>query len=84
MNATTAVRYRYGRGEEVVAMLSNVPVHNIERGTAVAAACLPSWTIGVVMERRVREDAVTYVLHIEHDGCACVCTVDEGAIEGLA
>jgi hypothetical protein len=84
MKATTAIRHRYRPGEEVVARLEDAETHNIERGTMVERACLPSWTIGTVLDCRVRDGTARYVLRIEHDGCACICTLDEGAIEGLA
>jgi hypothetical protein len=84
MNATTGVRYAYKRGDEVVVVLGGVRAHSIERGAFVEAACLPSWTIGVVLDCRRNDGARAYLLRIEHDGCACVCTVHEDAIEGLA
>jgi len=84
MNATTGVRYAYQRGDEVVGVLGGVRAHSIERGAIVEGACLPPWTIGVVLDCRRIDGALAYVLRIEHDGCACVCTVYEDAIEGLA
>jgi hypothetical protein len=83
MKAAT-VRHRFRRGEEVVARLEDAEAHNLERGTVVERACLPSWTIGVVLDCRVRGDRATYTLRIEHDGCACICKLDEDAIDGLA
>jgi hypothetical protein len=37
-----------------------------------------------VLDCRRNDGARAYLLRIEHDGCACVCTVHEDAIEGLA
>lgn len=84
MNATTGVLHRYDRGDEVVVVLDGAEAYNIERGAAVEPGCLPSWTIGVVLDQRERHGAATYVLRIEHDACVCLCMVGEGAIQGLA
>jgi hypothetical protein len=84
MNATPGVRYAYERGDEVVVVLRGAQAYSVERGAIVEGACLPPWTIGVVLDCRRIEGARGYVLRIEHDGCACVCTVYEDAIEGLA
>jgi hypothetical protein len=80
----TESRYAYAPGEEVVVRLEGAEAHNIERAAAVAPACLPEWTIGVVLGCTATGGTPAYVLRIEHDGCACVCTVPEAAIEGTA
>jgi len=84
MEALLSTGHAYAPGEEVVVRLRGVEAHNIERGAEVAAACLPDWTIGVILGCTVIDATPAYVLRIEHDGCACVCTVPETAIEGVA
>ncbi|MEX2225582.1 MAG: hypothetical protein WEB52_03930 [Dehalococcoidia bacterium] len=84
MHATTKIRHQYSPGDEVVAELAGAETHNIERGARVDPACLPPWTIGVVMECCWVEGGAAYALRVEHDGCACVCVVRECEIEGLA
>ena len=84
MEALTEVRYAYAAGEEVIVRLDGVAAHNVERGAAVDAACLPEWTIGIVLGCTTADGLPAYVLRIEHDGCACVCTAPEAAIEGVA
>ena len=84
MEAIAEPRHAYAPGEEVVVDLTDAAGYSIERGVAVAADCLPSWTIGIVIERRTVDGTAGYVVRIEHDGCVCVCTVAERAIEGLA
>jgi hypothetical protein len=74
----------YLPGEEVLVRLSGAEAYNVERMAAIESACLPSWTIGTVIERRNVEGRRGYVVRMEHDGCACVCVVEEQAIEGTA
>jgi hypothetical protein len=84
MEAIVETGHVYAPGEEVVVKLDGVEAYNVERGGAVTAACLPSWTIGLVLERRTVDGGAAYAVRIAHDECACVCVVGEGAIEGTA
>jgi hypothetical protein len=84
METATSKSHLYKPGDEVVLELAGVDAYNVERGAPVHAACLPAWTIGVVLGSRIVDGAAAFVLRIEHDGCACVCTVDARAIDGLA
>ena len=84
MEALLSTGNAYAAGEEVVVRLEGVAAHNVERGAAVDAACLPEWTIGIVLGCTTADGSPAYVLRIEHDGCACVCTAPEAAIEGTA
>jgi hypothetical protein len=84
METATALDHLYKPGDEVVVELHGVDAYNLERGAPVHSACLPAWTIGIVLGQRIVECVPVYVLRIEHDGCACVCTADASAIDGLA
>ena len=84
MEALLQIGHAYAAGEEVVVRLAGVEAHNMERGAAIAGDCLPDWTVGIVLGCTALDGVPAYVLRIEHDGCACVCTVEELAIEGVA
>jgi len=85
MNGIEAVRaFGYRPGEEVVADMAGVEVFDVEYGAALAAACLPAWTIGRIVSCVRREERPAYVLAFEHHGSSCVCIADESAIAGVA
>jgi hypothetical protein len=80
----TAATHAYRPGEEVIVRLAGVDVHNSERGVGVEATCLPTWTIGVVIDCAALDGGPAYVMRLDHDGCACVCVAPETSIEGVA
>jgi len=82
--AQARLPYEYRGGDEVVFVLAGAEAHNIERGAPVDARCMPPWSIGVVIGRRLIRGRPGYAVRMEHDGCACVCVVPESSIEGLA
>jgi hypothetical protein len=84
VEVASTIRHTYRPGEEVVLRLAGVDVHNIERGTRVDGACLPAWTIGVVIACAVLEGEAAYVMRVDHDGCTCVCLALQASIEGVA
>lgn len=84
MDASVIQTQSYTAGEEVVVRLAGLDAYNVDRGAAVEAACLPSWTIGIVMSRCLVDGDAAYVLRIVHDGCACLCVAPIEAIEGVA
>lgn len=78
------VPFAYARGEEVLAHLAAADVHHLRGGGRLAPACVPSWMIGTIIGARRTAGTPAYLLRFLHDGCECVCWVDETAIEGTA
>ena len=76
------VPFAYVRGEEVLAHLGAADVHHLRGGGRLAPACVPSWMIGTIIGARRTAGTPAYLLRFLHDGCECVCWVDEAAIEG--
>jgi hypothetical protein len=78
------VAYAYRVGEEVVLRMAGVRAYDVGRGRPVAAGCVPEWTIGDIVARRARVGAAAYAVRVRIHGAACLCMVDESAIEGVA